>query len=361
MAEPTDPASGSAPRRSRRWLLAGLMSAGLAGVALTARGTSPFSSQAITAAGSSRVPAGRRPRIGFLSLYQRDYPDPANPWVESFRLGMRNQGYVEGKDIEILYRFADGNPDLLFAQMNELVDLPVDLLVRADTRFLNELKEKTQTLPVIMTLTVDPVGSGLAASIREPGGNFTGIRLEEPSIHGKRLELLKEVVPTITRVGLVVAERNFLAERSVREVTPLAERLGLATELVVASAGGEMPRALEQAVANGVDALYRVPDPRVAGYVRAVADAALRFHLPTVGLYREEAEAGLLVAYAANRATMFYDSARLVDRILGGASPATTPIELASRFDLFVNLATARALDLTIPRRTLLDAAGTIG
>jgi len=349
-----------APRPSRRWLLAGLVSVGATGAVLALGEASRFRLPHGEAAFRLSAASGRRPRVGFLSLYGQEYPDPANAWVESFRRGMEAFGYEDGRNVEIAYRFADDDPDRLQEQTNELLSLPVDVLVRADTRFLNELKEKTQTVPVVMSIILDPVGSGLAASIREPGGNFTGVRLEEPSIHGKRLELLKEVVPHLKRVGILVSERNFISERVLRDVTPLANQLGLEVELVVVSRPSDLAAALDQAASRGMDGLYRTTDPRLSGYIRPIAEAAVQYGLPSIGLYREEVEAGLLLSYAANRGTMFYDSARLVDRILRGGSPATTPIELASRFDLFVNRATARTLGLTIPQDILKDAAGTV-
>ena len=350
-----------AQQRSRRWVLAGLAAAAAACSGWVIQETSPLNNRlAASLPGLTSAPP-RLARVGYLALSKRDYPDPpAVPWVDYFRDALRDLGYVDGKNIQIEYRFADDDRDRLLQLRSDLLHLPVDVLVLADTQSLPGLKQMNPGIPIVMTVILDPVGSGLAASLREPGGDFTGIRQEEPAIHGKRLEFLQEIAPQIRHVGVVTIDGTFWGERALEETKLEAERLGLSVQPIRVRSPADIAAALEEAVQAGIDAVYRSPDPQLLLYARPLAELAMQHGLPSVGMHREEVEAGILLGYAANRGSMYSDAARLVDRILRGASPATTPIELASRFDLVVNRSTARAIGLTIPPSILLDAAGVV-
>ena len=297
-------------------------------------------------------PSTQVPRAGWL------YPGfriGATPSLEGFRQGLRDLGYVEGRTITLEYRFGDGQADRLPALVAELVRLPVDVLVVVGTTALRPAQHATTTIPIIMAPSGDPVGEGLVASLARPGGNITGLSSRAPELSGKRLELLKEAVPTLSRVA-ALWHRDAPVGPYVKETQDAAQALGL--QLQALEVGG--PEAWEQAFAamtrEHADALVVLPSGQIESHQRVVAELAMAHRLPTMFGAREATEAGGLMSYGPDYADLYRRAATYVDKILKGAKPANLPVEQAMKFKLVINLKTAKALGLTIPQSLLVRA-----
>jgi putative ABC transport system substrate-binding protein len=300
-------------------------------------------------------------RVGYLSGNPLDYPAPLGaPHVDSFRAGLRELGYVEGQNLRVEYRAANLRFDELPHLASELVGLPVDVLVVADTRSIQPAKQATSTTPTVLVVTTDPVASGHVASLARPGGHITGLTMAPVETMGKRLELLREVVPRISCVGVLYSADDQLARLAGTEVVRAAATLGLTAEQLAVQQRQEIAPAFDRARQAGVDGLLVYGGPLMNSEARQVAELAVARQLPTMGLSREVVEAGLLMAYAPSIPALYHRAATYVDKILKGTSPAELPVERPTRFDLVLNARTANALGIEFPPATLMTATEVI-
>jgi len=298
--------------------------------------------------------AGKVPRIGFL---QTGSPSDTLPRLDAFRQGLRELGWVEGQNIVIDYRFAEGRFDRLPDLAAELVRLKVDIIVAVPTPAVTAAKKATETIPIVMIGVGDPVGTGLIASLARPGGNVTGLSFSVGvETFGKELELLKETVPRVRRVAILSNPANPVQPLQIREVNVAARSLGVQLQLLEARGPNEFDGAFAAMAKERVGALLIVADSMFFLHRTRLADLAARSRLPAAYGYGESVEAGGLMSYGPNVRDLYRRSATFVDKILKGAKPADLPVEQPTRFELVINLKTAKALGLTIPQSILLRA-----
>jgi putative ABC transport system substrate-binding protein len=298
-------------------------------------------------------PAGKVARVGFLS--------PASSTVgphilEAFRQGLRDLGYVEGQNIVVEYRFAEGKAERLPDLAMELVNLKVDVIVASGTPGPLAAKNATKTIPIVMASAGDPVGTGLVASLARPGGNVTGLSTLTPELGGKRLQLVKELLPGVSRVAVLWNAANPYTGLLVRETEAAARTLGVQTQSLEVRGPDDFENVLPAAISGGAGALIVVDDPLTVSNRMRIANFAARNRLPAIYGFREFAEAGGLMAFGAKLADLYRRAPIYVDKILKGAKPADLPVEQPTKFDLVINLKTARALGLTIPPSLLARA-----
>jgi len=300
-------------------------------------------------------PAGKVSRIGWLSA---GFPRPdRDPPVDAFRQGLRELGYVEGQNLVIEYRGAEGRDERLPDLAAELVRLHVDVLVAVGPIATRAAQHATRTLPIVMTGTADPVGAGFVASLARPGGNITGVSLLMAELPGKRLELLKETVPQSTRVAVLANPDNPVYEALRNNLTVAARALGLHLHVVEVHSADELDPAFAAVTREGADALMVLSDPALMDNLRGrVADLAATHRLPAMYGWRELVVAGGLMSYGPSLPDMFQRAASYVDRILKGAKPADLPVEQPTKFELVINLKTAQALGITFPPTLLIQA-----
>lgn len=295
----------------------------------------------------------KRPRIGFLGNSTARLE--AN-LVGSFREGLRDLGYVEGQNIDIEYRWAEGKYERLPTLIAELIALKVDVIVTAGTPASLAVKRATTSIPLVMVAVGDPVGTGLVASLARPGGNATGLTSITPELEGKRLELIREVVPNVSRVAVLWNPANAYQvadEKKVREA-------GLALQMPLLSLAVRSAEELDGAFAKieneHADAVLVLADRVFLHNRRRIIDFLAKNRLPAMNAYRELTEAGGLMSFGPSYAVMHRQAATYVDKIIKGANPADLPIEQPARFELVVNLKSAKALGITIPQTVLLLA-----
>ena len=299
--------------------------------------------------------AAKVPRIGYLTTSLG--VSPQRP--EAFRQGLRDLGYVEGRNLVIEYRDAEGKVDRLPALAAELVALKVDVIVTgASTLAARVAKEATRTIPIVFAAG-DPVGSGLVTSLARPGGNVTGLSAFAPELVGKRLELLKQAVPGVSRVA-VLWQPGAFGERTEKDTLKRAEvaarDLGVPLQFVEARGPADFDRAFSDMTRARAGALTVLASNMFNSERRRLVDLAAEKRLPAVYSARELVDAGGLMSYGANLAELNRRAATYVDRILKGAKPADLPVEQPTKFELIINLKTAKALGLTIPPSLLLRA-----
>ena len=300
-------------------------------------------------------PAGKVYRIGWLSIASRT---PAvSHLIEAFWQGLRDLGYVEGQNIAIEWRFAEGRPERLPGFAADLVGLKVDIIVTPNPAGTQTAKEATRTIPIVFMGEVDPVGSGLVSSLARPGGNITGLSATaSPEMLGKRLQLLKEVVPKVSRVAVIRNPTHPEAAEMSRDVEGAARTLGVQLQMVDVRVPNELDRAFAAMTRDRAGALIVFPDTMFTLQRARIANLAVKSRLPTVSAIRELAEAGLLISYGRMLSSEFRRAATYVDRILKGAKPADLPVEQPTKFELVINLKTAKALGLKIPQSVLMRA-----
>jgi putative ABC transport system substrate-binding protein len=292
-------------------------------------------------------PAGKVHRIGFLRF------GPAPPtWIESFRQGLREFGRVEGQNITIEYAVARSLAQLPDVAA-ELVRLKVDVLVASGTPSVLPAKNATSTIPVVFVASIDPIATGVVPSLARPGGNVTGVTSMYAEAVGKRLQLLEELLPKLSRIAVLARDHPDQAQRG-REAELAARTLGVQLQVLRV----RDPRDFEGAfnAARGASALLQLDDALFTANRTQVAELALKNRLPTMVGHRELVEAGGLLAYGADYEYLYRRAATFVDKILKGAKPADLPVEQPTKFELVVNMKTARALGLTIPQSLLLRA-----
>jgi putative tryptophan/tyrosine transport system substrate-binding protein len=295
-------------------------------------------------------PAGKTPTIGFLGA------DPAGwrPWTDAFVGQLRKLGWIEGRTIAIEYRWSEGRPERATEIAAEFVRLKVDVIVTSGTA-APTVKQATAVIPIVFAIAIDPVGGGLIASLARPGGNVTGLSVQQTDIAGKRLELLREVVPRLRRVAIMVDVGFAQGVLEMGEVEATARTLGLeVTPLEIRRA--EDIAAAFTALKAQADALYVVVNALVSTNRTRIITLALGARLPTIFNTRDFVQVGGLMSYGPNYSDLFRRAAEYVDKILRGTKPGDIPVEQPTKFDLVLNLTTAKALGLAIPESFLLRA-----
>jgi ABC-type uncharacterized transport system substrate-binding protein len=293
------------------------------------------------------------PRIGYLA--QRNTPTPTTPdaAADAFQQGLRNLGYVEGKNVLVEYRYAGGSDDRLRALVAELVQLKVDVLVSPALPVIRAAKQATKTIPIVMMTTADPVATGLVDSLARPGGNVTGLTRLTRELSGKRLELLKEVIPKVSRVGLLLdADATDFKDY---EIAARALKIQLQS-LEVRSPSPDFEGAFQAAGKGRVNALVTVSGGLTVSYPKRIAELAINNRLPSMHERNEFVEAGGLMSYSSTDAESFRRAAYYVDKILKGAKPADLPVEQPTKYELVINLRTAKQIGVTIPQSVLFRA-----
>jgi putative ABC transport system substrate-binding protein len=296
----------------------------------------------------------RVPRIGLLAIRAFDSAS-----LDAFRQGLRERGYVEGQNLVIEYQAADGMIERLPQMATELVRLNLDLIVASNTPAARAAKEATTTVPIVVPVMGDPLGDGLVASLARPGGNITGMTFLGPELATKRLELLKQAVPAISRVAALWHPGAY-GESTMREMMgkmeAAASALLVQLQLVEVRGAAEFDRAFLAMARERADALIVLPSPMLFSERGHIVDLATRHRLPSIAMAREFADLGGLMAYGASIRDLWRRAAGYVDIILQGTKPADVPVQQPTKFELVINLKTAKALGLEIPP-TLLVAA----
>ena len=305
----------------------------------------------LSSAGDPQQPTSPR-RIGVLLLgFSAESKE-----AQQLRQGLLDAGYAEGRDVVIEWRSAKGDFDLIPQLASDLVQRKVDVIVVDSTLATQALKRATSSIPIVMALVADPVGSSLVASLAHPGGNVTGLSLMHSELHVKRLQLLKEIIPRLTRVAVLWNPGTPWHPKVNEDLRAAAPSLSMELKFVSARTLEEIGPALSAASRAHSEALYIIPDGFFLTCRTELLKLALLARLPSIWGESVAAEAGGLMSYGANYGDQFRRSAGYVDRILKGARPGDLPIEQPMRFDLVVNLKTAKALGITIPESILLRA-----
>jgi putative ABC transport system substrate-binding protein len=276
--------------------------------------------------------------------------------LPAFVEALRQLGWIEGKNVVIEHRYAENRLDRLPELAAELVRLKVDVIVAAGTLAPLAAKQATTTIPIVMTSAGDPLGSGLVASLAQPGGNVTGLSLMVPDIGGKRLELLKELVPRISRVAVLWNAANPYSAHVLRETESAARTSGIEVQSLEVRGPNDFDKVFEAARLQHPDALITVEDPLTVNYRNQIADFAATNRLPAIHGVREFVEAGGLMAYGASLSDLYRRAAAYVDKILRGTKPADLPIQQPTKFEFVINLKAAKALGLTVPPTLLVRA-----
>ncbi len=273
--------------------------------------------------------------------------------LDAFLQGLRELGYVEGHTIAIEFRGAEGKEERLPDLAAELVRLKVHVIIAAGILATQAAKQTSQTIPIVMGGVNDPVASGLVTSLAWPGGNITGLSLLAPELIGKQLQLLRELVPKVSRVAILWNSTNPGNAPQLREAEVAARALGVRLQPMEAHSPSEIDRAFAAMTKERAGAVLVLADTMFNIERKRIADLAAKSHLPTVAMFGMHAEAGALMAYGTNVFHPFRRAATYVDKILKGANPAEMPIEQPTKFELVINLKTAKALGLTIPQSVL--------
>ncbi len=305
----------------------------------------------LLAAAAPEAQRPKVPRIGFLS----QHAGPSRQ-IEAFRQGLRELGYVEGENITIVYRAAGGAAERLPELAAELVRLNVDLIVTTSSSVTRAAKRATSTIPIVMAVSHDPVGHGLVASLDRPGGNVTGLTTDSPGLDGKRLEILKEAFPKLSRLAVFWSPLDPLAAKRVEELRRVALLLDVELQSFEVRAPDDLQPAFRTAVGGHAEALMTLDDPFPLFERTRFVTFAGQFRLPVICAGKGAVKAGGLMAYGPSFTDLYGRAATYVDKILKGAKPADLPIEQPTNFELVVNLKVANALGLTIPPSVLFRA-----
>jgi putative ABC transport system substrate-binding protein len=282
-------------------------------------------------------------------------PSSHGQWFAVFVQRLRELGWIEGRTVAVEYRWAEGRSERFAEIAAEFVQRKVDVIVTASTAAVLAAKQATSVIPIVFAAAGDPVGIGLVASLARPGGNVTGLSLQQIETVGKRLELLREVVPGLGRLAVLANVGNPFVVLDMGEVQATARTLGLEVIILEIRRGEDIAPAFE-ALKGRAEALYVVVDPLVGTHRIRINTLVLAARLPTMHTQRESVELGGLMSYGANFPDLFRRAADYADKILRGAKPADIPVEQPTKFDLVINLTTAKALGLTIPESFLLRA-----
>jgi putative tryptophan/tyrosine transport system substrate-binding protein len=302
-------------------------------------------------------PAGKVPRVGFLGAGTRS----ANlARIEAFQLGLRDLGYVEGSDVIFEFRFAEGKLDRVSELADELVRLNVDVILAIAPSPTRAAKGATTTIPIVMAYDTDPVGNGFVASLAQPGGNITGLTSLAPGISGKQLQLLKEIVPGLSRLAVLGTSTPAYAPLALdlrsKEMDLAAGALGVQLQYSEVRGLEDIEAGFQEALRGHADAVVVFASPILESDRARVTDLAAQHRLPTIYHALEFVEVGGLVAYGVSFIDLYRRAATYVDKILKGAKPGDLPVEQPTVFDFAINLRTAQALGLSIPQTVLQQA-----
>jgi len=295
------------------------------------------------------------PRVGYISPGASSDPFRRRRF-EAFRQGLRELGYVEGRNIALEPRWAKGEYDRYPALAADLVRLKAHVIVTVGGTATKAAQQVTKTTPIVMSVVIDPLGSGLVASLARPGGNITGLTVMASDVVGKQFELLKQAAPELSRVALLWNPDNPGSAPQLREAEAAARTLGVRLQAVEARNPQEIDRAFGAMTRERAGALVVLPDAIFGNQRKQIADLAAKSRLPSICGIPEYGEAGGLLVYSANNLDLERRAAIFVDKILKGAKPADLPVEQPTKFELIVNLKTAKVLGLTIPQSVLLRA-----
>ena len=293
----------------------------------------------------------RRHRIGFLRAEK-----PPAPWMDAFQKALRDLGYEEGKNIFFEYRWAGGDDARLPELAGDLVRLNVDVIVVSGTPAILALKEATTTIPIIMAAAGDPVGTGIVKSLARPGANITGMSNMIPDVGGKRLQLLREFAPTAVRIGVIWNANNPFTQSVIQESENAARILNVRLQTMQVRIAADFITAFETGSKERIDSLIVVEDPLTISQRRQIVDFAAKLSIPVIYGAKTFVDAGGLVSYGASFPDLYRRTAFYVDKILKGAKPGELPIEQPTKFELVINLKTAKALGLTVPDKLLVAA-----
>ena len=304
--------------------------------------------------GSVQAQQGKNvPRIGFLSSRS---PDAEKSRLAAFRRGLKEPGYVEDKNIFIEQRYAEGDFDRLPALASELIRRKVDVLVVTGAPAAHVAKGVTTEIPIVMGNAADPVGTGLVASLARPGGNVTGLSDFNLALASKRLELFKEIAPALSRAGVFLNPANPTNRPQAKEMETAAMALRIVLLPIQVKTSAEIERAFATARKDHAGGLVVFGDPLLETNRGRIAELAAKNALPTMGAGRAYVEAGQLASYGTNFDDLYFRAATYVDKILKGAKPADLPVEQPTKFELVINLKTAKQIGLTIPPNVLARA-----
>ncbi len=291
-------------------------------------------------------------RIGYLALGSR------SAGTEAFLQGLKDLGYIEGKNVAIEYRWAEGNESRLPALAAEIVRLNPDLILVGGSAAARAAQQLTKEIPIVIPDSADPVGAGLVASLSHPRGNVTGLTIMAPRLGGKRLELLKEAFPRVSQVAVVtnVTSANRDGEAPVKDIIVAAQPLGVQVQVIVLREASEIEGIFSLMTRKRVQAFILIPTPLFTYHRKVIVDMASKSRLPGIYPHRGFVETGGLMSYAANPADLFRRAASYVEKILKGANPADLPMEQPTKFELVINVKTAKQIGVTIPPEVLMWA-----
>jgi putative ABC transport system substrate-binding protein len=295
--------------------------------------------------------AEKIPRIAFVRAEKPPQDD-----IEAFRQGLREYGYIEGKTILVDYRWADGNDDRLRGIISELVALNLDLIVTSAPAATQAAKEATRSIPLVMVTVADPVSFGFVTSLARPGGNITGFAYLLPEISGKRLELLKESFPTVTRVAVLWNGANSYKQADLKEVEPVASALRIAIQRFPVGSANDFEDAFQAASKSASQGLITLEDPFTIAHRKEIVNLAQKHRLPAVYAVKPFLDAGGLMYYGPDRLHQHRRLGIYVNRILNGGKPAEMPVERPTKFELMINLSAAKQIGITIPPHVLARA-----
>jgi putative tryptophan/tyrosine transport system substrate-binding protein len=294
--------------------------------------------------------SGKIPRVGILFIGGRDQPH-----LQSFKQGLHERGYEEGKNIKLEYKYAEGKEERLDELAAEFVREKVDVIITTASHSALAARKATQTIPIVMT-SGSPVETGLANSLARPGGNVTGLTVMVSDLSGKRLEILKETLPKMTRVGVLWTTREVEAKRGFAETEAAAKAFSLRMHAAQVDSGSDFDRAFAEISKAHVDGIVVVLSPLSTLNSKHIVDLAIKYRLPGVYATRQFAEEGGLMAYGPLIGDLYRRAATYVDKILKGAKPSDLPVEQPTKFELVINLKTAKQIGVTIPQSVLYRA-----
>jgi putative ABC transport system substrate-binding protein len=301
----------------------------------------------------AQQPAKKIARIGLLIASS---PSPASPRVEAFRHGLRELGYVEGKNIVIDYRYGEGKPDRLPALAAELVRLKIDIIVTGGSAPTRAAKDGTAMIPIVMMQDVDPVGNGFIASLARPGGNITGLSAINPELSTKQLEVAREIIPKVSRLAVLYDPRNPVNIPAWKEIEHTATALRIKLLPIEVRAAEDYEPAFAAATQGRVEGLLVRREPLNQTYRTRIVSLAARNKLPAIYPGKQYVEVGGLMSYGVDSADLNRRAATYVDKILKGAKPADLPVEQPMKFELVINLKAAKQIGLAIPQSVLYRA-----
>jgi len=303
------------------------------------------------AAGAQQPP--KIPRIGYLEALS---PSAGAPLLEAFRRGLRELGYVEGQNISIDYRWAEGRFDRFPALAAELIQLRVDVIVTSSNAGVTALQQATRTIPIVVAAMADPVASGFIASLARPGGNITGFSALSEELGGKRVELLREAAPKVSRVAVLAVSQGSAHRTQWREIQVAAQALKVTPQRIEVAGPDEIEQAFVSLINGRAQGLIVLPHAVTLDCRTQIVGLEAKNRLPGMYPFSLFVEAGGLMSYAPNRSDLHRRAATYVDKILKGAKPADLPVQQPTRFELVLNMKTARALGIKFPQTILIRA-----